>query len=236
MPLLEVKNLSVLYGKEKAIENVSFSVDKGETIAVIGPNGSGKTTLLRALIGALPSKGEITIEKGVSMGYVPQKLDVERDLPLTGEEFLNLAQRKKLQSNSNVVAYSAKEIIQMVGLPLSHLRKSLSAFSSGEFQRLLMGFALKTRPSLLFFDEPTASVDVGGQETIYDLLHRLQDKEQFATLLVSHDLTTVYRYATKVLCLNKVQICFGPPQEVLTPQELEKLYGGGRRFYHHLHE
>jgi len=235
MPLLEVKNLSVLYGKEKALENVSFSVDKGETIAVIGPNGSGKTTLLRALIGALPSKGEITIEKGVTMGYVPQKLDVERNLPLTGGEFLNLAQRKKLQSNFNV-AYSAKEIIRMVGLPHSHLQKSLSAFSSGEFQRLLMGFALKTRPSLLLFDEPTASVDVGGQETIYDLLHRLQDKEQFTTLLVSHDLTTVYRYATKVLCLNKVQICFGVPQEVLTPQELENLYGGGQRFYHHLHE
>ena len=235
MPLLEVKNLSVLYGKEKALENVSFSVDKGETIAVIGPNGSGKTTLLRALIGALPSKGEITIEKGVTMGYVPQKLDVERNLPLTGGEFLNLAQRKKLQSNFNV-AYSAKEIIRMVGLPLSHMQKSLSAFSSGEFQRLLMGFALKTRPPLLLFDEPTASVDVGGQETIYDLLHRLQDKEQFATILVSHDLTTVYQYATRVLCINKAQICFGPPQEVLTPQELEKLYGEGRRFYHHLHE
>jgi len=231
MAILEVKNLSVLYGKEKALENVSFSVDKGETIAVIGPNGSGKTTLLRALIGALPSKGEITIEKGVTMGYVPQKLDVERNLPLTGGEFLNLAQGSKGKT-----AYSAKEIIGMVGLPFSHLQKSLSAFSSGEFQRLLMGFALKTRPSLLLFDEPTASVDVGGQETIYDLLHRLQDKEQFTTLLVSHDLTTVYRYATKVLCLNKVQICFGVPQEVLTPQELENLYGGGQRFYHHLHE
>src|SRR3989344_4213213 len=113
MPLLEVKNLSVLYGKEKALENVSFSVDKGETIAVIGPNGSGKTTLLRALIGALPSKGEITIEKGVTIGYVPQKLDVGRNLPLTGGEFLNLAPRSEEKP-----AYSAKEIIRMVGLPL----------------------------------------------------------------------------------------------------------------------
>ncbi|MBI4217407.1 MAG: metal ABC transporter ATP-binding protein [Parcubacteria group bacterium] len=231
MPLLEVKNLSVLYGKEKTVENVSFSIDKGETIAVIGPNGSGKTTLLRALIGALPSRGEITMEKGVSMGYVPQKLDVERNLPLTGGEFLNLAPRSEEKP-----AYSAKEIIRMVGLPLSHLQKSLSAFSSGEFQRLLMGFALKTRPSLLLFDEPTASVDVGGQETIYELLHRLQDKDRFAAILVSHDLATVYQYATKVLSLNKRQISFGPPEEVLTPEGLEKLYGGGRRFYHHLHE
>ncbi len=231
MPIVEVNNLSVFYGKEKALESISFAVDKGETIAVIGPNGSGKTTLLRSLIGALPSKGEMTIEKGVSIGYVPQKLDVERDLPLTGEEFLNLAPKSKGKT-----AYSAKEMIQMVGLQPAHLKKSLSAFSSGEFQRLLMAFALKTKPSLLLFDEPTASIDVGGQETIYDLLHRLQDKEQFATILVSHDLSTVYRYATKVLCLNKTQTCFGPPQEVLTPEELEKLYGGGRRFYHHLHQ
>ena len=170
MPLLEVKNLSVFYGKEIALENISFAVDKGETIAVIGPNGSGKTTLLRSLIGALPSKGEIIIEKGVSIGYVPQKLDVERDLPLTGEEFLNLGQASKRKT-----AYSAKEMIRMAGLQPEHLKKSLSAFSSGEFQRLLMAFALKTKPSLLLFDEPTASVDVGGQETIYDLLHRLQD-------------------------------------------------------------
>ncbi|MBI4123111.1 MAG: metal ABC transporter ATP-binding protein [Parcubacteria group bacterium] len=231
MPILEVKDLSVFYGKEKALENVSFSINKGETIAVIGPNGSGKTTLLKALIGALPSEGEIKTEKEISMGYVPQKLDVERNLPLTGQEFLNLAQTDKEKT-----PYTPKEMIQMVGLLPQHMRKSLSTFSAGEFQKLLMGFALRTRPSLLLFDEPTASVDVGGQETIYDLLHRLQDKEQFATILVSHDLTTVYRYATKVLCLNKTQICFGPPQEVLTPQELEKLYGGGRRFYHHLHE
>ena len=233
--MIKVQNLYYKYEDKFILENINIEVKEGFYTAIIGSNGSGKTTLLRALIGALPSKGEITIEKGVTMGYVPQKLDVERNLPLTGGEFLNLAQRKKLQSNFNV-AYSAKEIIRMVGLPHSHLQKSLSAFSSGEFQRLLMGFALKTRPSLLLFDEPTASVDVGGQETIYDLLHRLQDKEQFTTLLVSHDLTTVYRYATKVLCLNKVQICFGVPQEVLTPQELENLYGGGQRFYHHLHE
>lgn len=231
MAILETKNLSVWYGREKALEGVSFGVNKGETIAVIGPNGSGKTTLLRALIGALPSEGEMTIEEGVSIGYVPQKLDVERNLPLTGQEFLNLAQAYKGKT-----AYSAEEVIQMVGLRPQHMKKSLSAFSSGEFQRLLMGFALKTRPSLLLFDEPTASVDIGGQETIYELLHRLQDKDQFAAILVSHDLATVTQYATKVLSLNKRQISFGPPEEVLTPEGLEKLYGGGHRFYHHLHE
>ena len=237
MAILEVKNLSVRYGEEQALEDVSFSVNKGEAIAVIGPNGSGKTTLLRALIGALPFKGEVMIEQGISIGYVPQKLDVERNLPLTGEEFLNLARPLTPErSDGGRAAYSTKEIAEMVGLPLSYLQKSLSAFSSGEFQRLLMGFALKNRPALLLFDEPTASVDVAGQETIYELLHRLQDTDQFATILVSHDLTTVYQYATKVLSLNKRQISFGSPEEVLTPEGLEKLYGGGRRFYHHIHD
>src|SRR3989338_3819241 len=116
MPILEVKSLSVWYGREKALEGVSFGVNKGETIAVIGPNGSGKTTLLRALIGALPSEGEITMEKGVSIGYVPQKLDVERNLPLTGQEFLNLAQTDKGRAT-----YSAEEVMQMVGLRPQHM-------------------------------------------------------------------------------------------------------------------
>ena len=92
------------------------------------------------------------------------------------------------------------------------------------------------RPNLLLFDEPTANVDVAGQETVYELLHRLQDKYDLTLILISHDLTVVYRYANKVLCLNREQVCFGAPSEVLTPKELEKLYGGGHKFYHHIHK
>lgn len=230
MSLLEVKNLSVYYQKEPVLSDISFSLEKGETIAVIGPNGSGKTTLFRAVLGTVPFVGEIRWEAKVKIGYVPQKLDLERNLPLTIKEFLFLHPLAKERAS-----YSPKEVLGIVGLDLQFLEKNLGSLSAGQFQRALIAFALIGKPGILLFDEPTASIDLKGEETLYDLLHRLQDIHHFGMILISHDLTFVYRYADKVLCLNRKQLCFGIPQEVLTPQELERLYGTGGKFYHHIH-
>ncbi len=231
MPILEVKNLKVRYGEQSVLENISFDLEKGDTLAIIGPNGSGKTTLLRAILGAIPYVGEIKRALEVKIGYVPQKIDLERDLPITVQEFLLL---KSKQGESS--AYSPHQALELVNLPAGFLKKRISELSAGEFQRALIAWAVIDRPSLLLFDEPTASVDVAGQETVYELLHRLHDKYDLTLILISHDLTVVYRYANKVLCLNREQVCFGAPSEVLTPKELEKLYGGGHKFYHHTHE
>ncbi len=230
MPFLELQNVSVQLKNEQIVQNVSFSVEKGDTVAIIGPNGAGKTTLLKAILGFLPYKGTIQWEGAPVIGYVPQKLDLERDLPLTMQEFLDLAPRFQQRER-----HTPKELLEFIGLPQSLLSRSLSTLSAGEFQRVLIAFALVNHPDILLFDEPTASIDIGGQETIYEVLHRIQDVHySFALILISHDLSMVYRYANKVLCLNKKQICFGDPQEVLTPEELKKLYGGAS-FYHHLH-
>ena len=230
MPLLEVKHISVRYGKEPVLADISFSLEQGETIAVIGPNGSGKTTLFRALLGTVPCTGEIRWEEKVKIGYVPQRLDLERNLPLTIQEFLLLHPLSAKQGS-----YSPKEVLGIVGLELQFLEKNLGSLSAGQFQRALIAFALIGKPGILLFDEPTASIDIKGEETLYELLHRLQNIHRFSMILISHDLTFVYRYADKVLCLNKKQLCFGIPQEVLTPQELERLYGTGGKFYHHIH-
>jgi len=230
MSFLKVDNLSVLYGKESVLSDISFSLEKGETIAVIGPNGSGKTTLFRALLGTIPFTGEIRWGEKVKIGYVPQRLDLERNLPLTIQEFLLLHPLSTKQGS-----YSPNEVLGIVGLDPQFLEKSLGSLSAGQFQRALIAFALIAQPTILLFDEPTASIDIKGEETLYDLLHRLQDVHRFGMILISHDLTFVYRYADKVLCLNKKQLCFGIPQEVLTPQELERLYGTGGKFYHHIH-
>lgn len=230
MSLLEVKNLSVYYQKEPVLSDISFSLERGETIAVIGPNGSGKTTLFRALLGTVAFTGEIRWGEKVKIGYVPQKLDLERNLPLTIKEFLSLHPLSPQRAS-----YSFKEVLGIVGLDPQFLEKNLGSLSAGQFQRALIAFALIGKPEILLFDEPTASIDMKGEETLYDLLHRLQDIHHFGMILISHDLTFVYRYADKVLCLNKKQLCFGIPEEVLTPQELERLYGTGGKFYHHIH-
>ena len=100
-------------------------------------------------------------------------------------------------------------------------------------QRALIAFALLGKPNVILFDEPTASLDQLTEERIYELIHELQEKLHITAILVSHDLSVVYRYANKVLCLNKEAICFGTPQEALDPKVLEKLYTSPHKFYHH---
>jgi energy-coupling factor transporter ATP-binding protein EcfA2 len=88
--VLEVNDLSIRFGANQVITDVSFRVDRGTSVAIIGPNGAGKTVLCRALIGSIPYEGEIQWAPGVRIGYVPQKLDLERDLPITGADFLQM--------------------------------------------------------------------------------------------------------------------------------------------------
>jgi ABC-type Mn2+/Zn2+ transport system ATPase subunit len=116
----------------------------------------------------------------------------------------------------------------MLEIPVGHL-------SGGQFQRGLIGFALIGNPNVLLLDEPTASIDEPGEEHIYELIHRLQDQYNLAVITVSHDLSFVYRYATKVLCLNRRSVCMGAPREALTPEVLEQLYGPSHGYYQHCH-
>lgn len=229
-PVLDIQNLSVSLGGQPVLTDISFTLERGDALAVIGPNGSGKTTLFRAILGAIPYSGSIVRAPGVRIGYVPQKIDLERDLPLSVSEFLNLHYGAGAHHPHN-----NSELLEMVGLPAIFLSKRISELSSGEFQRIFIAWAVADRPDLLLFDEPTASVDVAGQENVYELLHRLQEAHGITLLLISHDLTVVYRYANKVLCLNRTAVCFGTPREVLTPDELNRVYGGGAAFYGHLH-
>ena len=97
-----------------------------------------------------------------------------------------------------------------------------------------MAWAVLSRPQVLLFDEPTADIDIHGQQSVYQMLHRLQDAMNLTIVLISHDLNVVYKYAQKVLCLNRRTICFGSPKEVFSPTHLMELYGGERAFYHHL--
>ncbi|QQG42598.1 MAG: metal ABC transporter ATP-binding protein [Candidatus Giovannonibacteria bacterium] len=224
MPILEIKNLSVRYGEQAVLDDISFDLERGDALAIIGPNGSGKTTLLRAILGASRYTGEVILSPETRIGYVPQKIDLERDLPITVKEFLALRSRS-----------APEKALKAVDLAPTFLNKRIGELSSGELQRVLIAWAIIGRPDLLLFDEPTASVDVAGQRTVYELLHKLQEEHNLALILISHDLTVVYRYANKVLCLNRQQVCFGVPGEVLTPAELAKLYGGDRKFYHHAH-
>ncbi len=229
-PILSVKNLNVSFDGLPVLDNITFEVGRGETLAVIGPNGAGKTVLFRALIGALPSTGEIQWASDTRIGYVPQKLDIERNVPLSLRDFLKMKMRLSHETNS-----SLDETLERVHLPPVLLSKRLEDLSSGQFQRALIAFALIGKPNVLLFDEPTASVDAPREEQIYNMIHELQDQYGFTFILTSHDLNIVYRYATQVLCINKEMLCHGIPEDALTIEALQKLYGT-QKLYHHLHD
>lgn len=226
-PILEVTDLKVAFENGAVLNGISFSVRKGEVLAIVGPNGAGKSTLFRAMLGLVPHEGAITWAPDVRIGYVPQKLALERDIPLTVHEFL------KLKDPTETYMKTALHDVGIHGHILNH---ALGVISGGELQRVMIAWALLGNPNVLLFDEPTAGIDLSGEETIYHLLHKLQDSHELTVLLISHDLNVVYRYADNVVCLNKQMICFGEPNDVLDPKGLAELYGGEARFYHHHHE
>jgi len=226
--MLDVSRLTISFGDLRVLDGLSFAVAHGECLAIIGPNGSGKTVLLRALIGALPYEGTIQWAADARVGYVPQKLDIERDLPLTGMDLL--------RARAHVAGAPRIEIsraLAMVRLGVDVADRPIGTLSGGSFQRLLLALAFLGRPNVLLFDEPTAGIDQPGEELLYETIHRWQRDSGLTLLLVSHELSVVRRYATRVLCLGRARICLGPPSEILTPQVLEGVYGAPMNYHFH---
>jgi zinc transport system ATP-binding protein len=225
---LDVSNLSVRFGHVTVIDKLSFEVPRGSSLAIIGPNGAGKTVLFQALIGAIPPEGSVHWAPGARIGYVPQKLDIERDLPVTGDDFL----RAKTAVTGASVG-DASHALDLVRLAASVAAMPIGTLSGGQFQRLLVAVALVGEPNVLLLDEPTAGVDEPGQETMNETVERLRCEKGLTVLLISHDLSVVYRYASNVLCLSRGVACFGTPKTVLTPEMLEQLYGAPVGYHVH---
>ncbi|HEX7701657.1 MAG TPA: metal ABC transporter ATP-binding protein [Kofleriaceae bacterium] len=225
-PLLLVENLQIAFGDVAVVRDLSFHVDRGESLAVIGPNGCGKTVLFKALVGSIPFRGRIEWSPGVRIGYVPQKLDLERDLPITGHDLL-VAKRRVVRSDQDVDVLVAR-----VGLS-GETHKPIGALSGGQFQRLLVALALLGAPDVLLLDEFTSGVDVPGQQRLTELVHSLRTEYGLTVLAISHDLSVVYRSATNVLCMSRDHPCLGPPRKVLTPERLEEIYGAPVEFHVH---
>jgi len=223
--VLEVKDLQVSLSGEKVIRDLSFEVNKRDSLVVLGPNGAGKTTLFKALLGLIPYEGEVKWHTQKISYLPPQELVARTSLfPLTVFDFFDF---KKTSSSAT------KKILKEVGLEASIAKKTVNKLSTGQFQRMIIAWALAGDPDVLLFDEPTSGIDVGGQETIYTLLHKFWEKRGLTILLVTHELNVVWEHASQVLCLNKKGLCYGNPDEVLTPKKLKELYGGGIKFYKH---
>ena len=165
---------------------------------------------------------------------MPQRFSVDRSAPITAIEFFLLQSPSFWRPSTAFISHLDHELTA-VGLERSVLQKGLGELSGGETQRLLIAWALLGHPDVLLLDEPTAGVDVGFEDTIYALLHRLQIDRGTALLLISHDLSVIYRYAQHVVCLNKSVVCQGRPVDALNPAALTALYGESG-YYRHDHK
>jgi len=201
--IIEVNSLNVSFNNHSVINNLSFKIERDTTVAVVGPNGSGKTVLFKCLLGLIDYSGKISWSDDIKIGYVPQKLSVSKDLPLTVLEFLSLKEnnhQKILNSISNV-GFKKQESGHMHN-DTRVLKAKLSSLSGGELQRVLMANALLGEPNVLLLDEPTAGVDIEGEKTFYSLFKELKKDKDLTIIFISHDPEAVKLYADKVLKLE----------------------------------
>lgn len=235
MPLaLNVDRLGVRFGKLEVLKSLSFQVEQGSSLAVIGPNGAGKTVLFQALIGTVPAEGTIEWAAGTRIGYVPQKLDIERDIPITAGDFLR-ARASLMSGRDSARRVSIEQAFDLVGIAEETAKTPIGALSGGQFQRLLVAFALMGDPTVLMLDEPTAGVDEPGERRLNELVHHLQVERGMTVLFISHELSVVYQYASNVLCLGRGRACFGAPRKILTPDLLHGIYGEPVEYHVHEH-
>lgn len=231
--ILKVAGLKVKFDSHVILDDISFEIKRDDTLAIIGPNGAGKSVLFRALLGLIPYEGKVEWAPNIKIGYVPQKLSVGHDIPLTVLEFLQFKEPDPKKIHQVLLEVGFKDEAQHLHNDKRVLKTRIGALSGGELQRVLIAYALLGNPQVLLFDEPTAGVDVAGEETIYSLIHKLQAKEDLTIIFISHELQVVNHYAANVLCLNKEKICFGPPLKVIDKETLTKMYGEEVNLYKH---
>jgi zinc transport system ATP-binding protein len=232
MSLISAHGITVRFGGTLALEGVSIAVDPGEIVTVLGPNGSGKSTLLRALLGVVPlASGHVHRQPGLTIGYVPQRLAIDRALPITVRRFLSLPTR--------VTDAHAADALAQTGMTGTE-GKQLSRLSGGQLQRVLLARALLATPHILILDEPTQGLDQPGEASFYRLIEEVRARTGVAVLMVSHDLHVVMAASDRVICLNQHICCEGTPRVVSNAPEYRALFGlgtqGALALYQHAHD
>ncbi len=217
--LASLKNISLKLNDQQILKNIDLEIKKGQITTLIGPNGGGKTSIARILIGILkPSSGEVFIRKNIRIGYIPQKLEIEKTIPLRVIDFLKL----NLPSPNSPNLPTA--IIKKVGIE-DILQKSIHQISGGQMQKTLLARALINNPDILVLDEPTSNMDISAQAEFYDLIEEIRKKQHCAILLISHDLHIVMHKTNQVICVNRHICCEGNPESINNHPEYLSLFG-----------
>lgn len=200
--ILSVSGLSVSFDSHTILDNLSFAIKRDSSVAIVGPNGSGKSVLFKALLGIIKYRGSLGWAADSRIGYVPQKLSVQKDFPLTVTEFLELKEKSKKKINEVLHLVGFKSKAEHIHHDVRVLSTRLGDLSGGELQRILMAYALLGNPNVLLLDEPTAGVDLAGEETFYSLFSRLKRDKDLTIIFISHDEEVIKKYADETIKLS----------------------------------
>jgi len=229
--IITLEDVSFRYEEHLVLENVCLSIHEKEFLGIVGPNGSGKSTLLKLILALLnPQQGRIEVfgatpaEARLRLGYVPQFATFDRNFPISVRDTVL---QGRLGKTRPVLGYRqrdrgmAREALAEVEI-LDLAQRPLTALSGGQLQRVLIARALACEPDVLILDEPTAHIDPKVEESVFELLKRLN--ERLTVIVVSHDIGFITHYISRVACLNRTLVCHSTSD--ITGQMIEELYGG----------
>ncbi len=225
---IEVKNLTVRYDGYVAIEDVSITIDHPSLVVVMGPNGAGKTTFLKALLGLIPYNGTVSIfgksprKVRDRLGYLPQRERINLNVPLKVRDVVLLPLISRKTGIKRYDVKRAKEALEAVGM-VDFWDSRFDSLSGGQQQRVLFARTIVTDPDILILDEPFSAADVRTKLALIDLLHKL--KREKTVIIVLHDINPLVECTDRVILLNRRVLAYGTVAEVITEDNLEKLYG-----------
>lgn len=230
--MIEMKNLSVSYQGQLALEPTSLTI-KGPTITgIIGPNGAGKSTLIKGMLGIVESEGQTFLDRKPmkqelsKIAYVEQKIHIDYNFPIKVKECVSLGLYPKIKLFQRLKASDWEKVaraLKIVGLE-DFAERQISQLSGGQFQRVLIARCLVQEAEYIFLDEPFVGIDSVSEEIIMETLRQLR-KAGKTILIVHHDLSKVVAYFDQVLLLNKKVVAFGSTESTFTKENMQKTYG-----------
>lgn len=232
MALIECKNVHLSYDNTKVIENLSFSINMGDYVCVLGENGSGKSTLIKAILGLKkPSKGEFIMGDGLTqkqIGYLPQQNNLQKDFPASVYEVVLSG---CLTSKGNRLFHSKeqKQLAQtnMKKLDILNLKnRCYRELSGGQQQRVLLARALCATHKMLLLDEPVAGLDPVATAELYELIRKINQELKITIIMVSHDINEALMHSTHVMHVKKDNTFFGDTCDYLNNSDHKNFHGG----------
>lgn len=225
--MLVIDGVSVRLGGREVLHDVRFTIRPGEFVGLIGSNGAGKTTLLRVILGLLPpSAGQVRVADS-GIGYVPQKIQLDPDMPLRARDLVGLG----LDGNRLGIPLPSRSRRKLVdemlrAVDAEHIGDArVGHLSGGEQQRVLIAHALISRPGLLLLDEPLANLDIASEQEVVALLARIAREQRIAVLISAHEMNPLLPVMDRIVYLAAGRAASGPTDEVVRGEVLSELYG-----------